>query len=125
MKDIEIKKRLLFDGYHILEATICISRYLAKENVTEPNKSNIKNLYLMLEYIHNLPKILHNISDENYVWEHWIDYFLGTFKDIKSNMLSDSKNINPLYRIFIKLEEIISSFSENIKKYNLALSEAN
>lgn len=44
MKDIEIKKRLLFDGYHILEATICISRYLAKENVTEPNKSNIKKL---------------------------------------------------------------------------------
>jgi hypothetical protein len=125
MKDIEIKKRLLFDGYHILEATICISRYLAKENVTEPNKSNIKNLYLMLEYIHNLPEILLNISDENYVWEHWIDYFLGTFKDIKINMLSDSKNINPLYRIFINLEEIVSSFSENIKKYNLALSEAN
>ena len=125
MKNTEIKKRLLFDGYHILETTICISRYLAKENVTEPNKSNIKNLYLMLEYIHNLPKILLNISDENYVWEHWIDYFLGTFKDIKSNMLSDSKNINPLYRIFIKLEEIVSDFCENIKKYNLALSEAN
>ena len=125
MKDIEIKKRLLFDGYHILEATICISRYLAKENVTEPNKSNIKNLYLMLEYIHNLPEILLNISDENYVWEHCMDYFLGTFKDIKINMLSDSKNINPLYRIFINLEEIVSSFSENIKKYNLASSEAN
>ena len=79
----------------------------------------------MLEYIHNLPEILLNISDENYVWEHWIDYFLGTFKDIKINMLSDDKNINPLYRIFINLEEIVSSFSENIKKYNLALIEAN
>ena len=78
----------------------------------------------MLEYIHNLPEILLNISDEKYVWEHWIDYFLSTFKDIKSNMLSDSKNINPLYGIFIKLEEIVSSFSENIKKYNLA-SEQN
>jgi len=125
MKDIEIKKRLLFDGNHILETTICISRYLAKENVTESNRSNIKNLYLMLEYIHNLPEILLNISDENHVWEHWIDYFLDTFKDIKINMLSDDKNINPLYRIFINLDEIVSSFSENIKKYNLALSEAN
>ena len=99
MKNTEIKKRLLFDGNHILETTICISRYLAKENVTEPNRSNIKNLYLMLEYIHNLPEILLNISDD--------------------------KNINPLYRIFINLDEIVSSFSGNIKKYNLALSGAN
>lgn len=99
MKNTEIKKRLLFDGNHILETTICISRYLAKENVTEPNRSNIKNLYLMLEYIHNLPEILLNISDD--------------------------KNINPLYRIFINLEETVSDFCENIKKYNLALSGAN
>jgi hypothetical protein len=127
MKDIEIKKRLLFDGNRILETTVCICRYLAQENINEPNKSNIKNIYLMLEYIHNLPEILLNISDENYVWEHWIDYFLGTFKDIKINMLlhPDSKNINPLYRIFINLEEIVSDFCKNIKKYNLALSEAN
>lgn len=70
MKDIEIKKRLLFDGNHILETTVCICRYLAKENVIETNRFNIKNLYLMLEYIHNLPEILLNISDENHVWEH-------------------------------------------------------